>query len=163
MASLEDLRALLDVVTATIDIHERRLARLEQSHSQPLSVIAAESKVQRLERELAAVIVERDQARVSSRRSLLSDYACTVCGARMKSWAECEEYQHVDCGGLVELAEVTRARKVTVQQVAVWLEQRAQAILAGSGNSSDAQHRAAGLTDAVDSLRAGTWKANANG
>lgn len=46
----------------------------------------------------------------------------------------------------------------TVVAIATWLERRATEILAPNRHCIEAQHRAAGLTDAIDALRAGTWK-----
>ena len=37
-------------------------------------------------------------------------YQCNACGKRMKTWHEMEEYQHAECGGLVELAAVIAMR-----------------------------------------------------
>ena len=55
-----------------------------------------------------------------------------------------------------DVAGVTESQ--TVEAIAAWLEQRAQAILTPNRHCLEAQHRAAGLTDAVDDLRAGTWR-----
>lgn len=52
----------------------------------------------------------------------------------------------------------------TISAIADWLERRATAIVEAAGGGTytramaDADQRAAGLTDAVDSLRAGTWR-----
>lgn len=46
----------------------------------------------------------------------------------------------------------------TVTAIANWLERRAADILAPNRHCIESQHRAAGLTDAVDALRAGTWR-----
>lgn len=53
---------------------------------------------------------------------------------------------------------------LTIAAIADWLERRADEIVEKAGGGTytramaDADHRAAGLTDAVDALRAGTWR-----
>lgn len=46
----------------------------------------------------------------------------------------------------------------TADRIAAWLERRAADILAPNRHCVEAQQRAAGLSDAVDALRAGTWR-----
>lgn len=74
---------------------------------------------------------------------------------------ECERQRQWIAGLDAGLCDDSIAKQ-TVAAIADHLEQRAQAILDGSddthGTQREREHRAAGLTDAVDALRAGTWR-----
>lgn len=46
----------------------------------------------------------------AAERQPASHYQCCACGQRMKTWRDMEEFQHADCGGVVELRKVIETR-----------------------------------------------------
>ncbi|HVY79847.1 MAG TPA: hypothetical protein VG994_02605 [Steroidobacteraceae bacterium] len=161
------------------------LAAAKHSPSDLLARQLAEARQenQELRRKLAQWerIAERDHGKPLSGAI---GYKCNACGDRMSRYEDFPEYQHEGCGGLVELAKIVElrdelaqeraklrnyaaqcadekieaAQRQTVTAIADWLERRATEILTPNRHCIESQHRAAGLTDAVDALRAGTWK-----
>ncbi len=158
---LDDLRAKVDLSGLSQDRALQLIdavMRLEREHDRLVTVVTTHQAaierigvsqpdpVERLRAELGDTAKARDEA-VEIVAQLRRDHANALALAESRwRWAN-------------QVADTER--KQTVEAIADHLEQRAQALLAPYAGVSVPHAiacRAAGLTDAVDALRAGTWR-----
>lgn len=160
-------RGVNAVNSATIDALVRRVATLELERDAPPA--RSPSPVDKLEARVAELTAEIERLNMALRgaareatqlRDELASEKTRLCNDIVRLTAELDESNE-------HRRKESRVELQTVEAIARCLESRAAAILAANSGHTraahDAQHRAAGLTDAVDALRAGTWKEGDNG